>query len=397
MKKLKNHPLVELLMEQYGSMRLPTHRSGTRSFSISSPSTSTSKNTTSGEFNVEVPVQDVDTKVKIKYGHATGMLDDVTISWGNESHNVDFEETGDKAGELETSNLMLYVAYSEDDKWRFIVEVNVDKESDEVLDVDWDTLEIAIDDSKVGAMDDDDVDRAFTIDAPDRSLQEQLQKLAGIRPLYTLNENQPTVFDDESMDELGDIISKYVEDPDDVQRELDRFDDGGFDNMSDMVTANLDRDPEYKAWYNKLHSIKGDEIEISLEDLDFETLKKSFPNKYKKEKFIRPQTDEPYYEDAVSFPNLDDSRMEIGDILALEDWKDKTSRRFGNVTIILKPNAKNWFDEVFVDDEAFNQTRDQLMRGKASAMQRDQELGRSIDENSHVLKENLQRRAGIIK
>ena len=121
------------------------------------------------------------------------------------------------------------------------------------------------------------------------------------------------------------------------------------------------------------------EIEISLEDLDFETLKKSFPNKYKKEKFIRPQTDEPYYEDAVSFPNLDDSRMEIGDILALEDWKDKTSRRFGNVTIILKPNAKNWFDEVFVDDEAFKQTRDQLMRGKASAMKRDQELGRSID------------------
>ena len=69
-------------------------------------------------------------------------------------------------------------------------------------------------------------------------------------------EQTPTVFDDESMDELGDIISKYVEDPDDVQRELDRFDDGGFDNMSNMVIANLLRDPEYKAWYNKLHSIK---------------------------------------------------------------------------------------------------------------------------------------------
>ena len=32
------------------------------------------------------------------------------------------------------------------------------------------------------------------------------------------------------------------------------------------------------------------EIEISLEDLDFETLKNSFPNNYQKEKFIRPQT-----------------------------------------------------------------------------------------------------------
>ena len=110
------------------------------------------------------------------------------------------------------------------------------------------------------------------------------------------------------------------------------------------------------------------EIEISLEDLDFETLKSSFPNNYQKEKFTRPQTDEPYYEDAISFPNLDDSMMEIGDSSALEDWKDKTSRRFGNVTIILKPDGKNWFDKVFVDDEAFNAARDEFIKGKMSAL-----------------------------
>ena len=124
---------------------------------------------------------------------------------------------------------------------------------------------------------------------------------------------------------------------------------------------------------------ENEEIEISLEDLDFETLKKSFPDHYQKEKFTRPQTGEPYYEDAISFPNLDDSMMEIGDTLALEDWKDKTSRRFGNVTIILKPDGKNWFDKVFVADEEFNQAREKFMMGKMSAMQRDQELGRSID------------------
>ena len=71
-----------------------------------------------------------------------------------------------------------------------------------------------------------------------------------------LFENEPTVFDDESMDALLDIIMKYVKDPDDAQDELDRFDNGGFDAMSDMVTANLLRDPEYKAWYDKLHNIK---------------------------------------------------------------------------------------------------------------------------------------------
>ena len=71
--------------------------------------------------------------------------------------------------------------------------------------------------------------------------------------------------------------------------------------------------------------------------------------------------------------------MTIGDSSALEDWKSKTSRRFGNVMIVLKPDGKNWFDKVFINDEEFNQARDGFMRGKASAMKRDQELGRSID------------------
>ena len=121
------------------------------------------------------------------------------------------------------------------------------------------------------------------------------------------------------------------------------------------------------------------EIKISLEDLNFETLKNSFPNNYQKEKFTRPQTGEPYYEDAISFPNLDDSMMSIGDSSALEDWKDKTSRRFGNITIILKPDGKNWFDKVFVADKEFNNAREKFMMGKMSAMKRDQELGRGID------------------
>ena len=167
---------------------------------------------------------------------------------------------------------------------------------------------------------------------------------------------------------------------DDIEDELDRFNNGGFDAMSDYVTANLDRDPEYKAWYNKLHSIKGDEIEISLEDLDFETLKNSFPNNYQKEKFTRPQTDEPYYEDAISFPNLDDSSMEIGDSSALEDYKSKIGRFFGNVTVVLKPDGKNWFDKVFIDDDEFNAKRDEFIRGKASAIQRDMDAGKTIDE-----------------
>ena len=70
---------------------------------------------------------------------------------------------------------------------------------------------------------------------------------------------------------------------------------------------------------------------------------------------------------------------QIGDPEALEDWKDKVRRRFGNVIIKFNDEGKNWFDKVFVDDEAFNAARDRFIRGKMSAMQRDQELGRSID------------------
>ena len=86
----------------------------------------------------------------------------------------------------------------------------------------------------------------------------------------------PTVFDDKSMDELLDIIFKYVKDPDDAEKELERFDQGGFDAMSDMVTANLLRDPDYEAWYNKLHSIDENKLlkQTKLSSEEYQKAKK---------------------------------------------------------------------------------------------------------------------------
>ena len=74
------------------------------------------------------------------------------------------------------------------------------------------------------------------------------------KQLGYLKEEQPTVFDDESMDDLLQIILKYVKDPKDAEKELDMVDYGGLDAMSPELTAQLDRDPEFEAWYNKLHS-----------------------------------------------------------------------------------------------------------------------------------------------
>ena len=75
-----------------------------------------------------------------------------------------------------------------------------------------------------------------------------------LTPLKQVAEEQPTVFDDESMDALRNIILKYVKNPDDAEKELDMVDYGGLDAMSPGVIAQLDRDPEYKAWYRNLHS-----------------------------------------------------------------------------------------------------------------------------------------------
>ena len=168
--------------------------------------------------------------------------------------------------------------------------------------------------------------------AKKQPLIERFQKLAGIKPLY--------------------------------EQETEKW---GRWNLDTSTQAGRD----IKKQSDSIPTVSSSEwIEIKLEDLDFETLKSAFPSNYQKEKFTRPQTDEPYYEDSISFPNLDDSMMEIGDSLALEDWKDKTSRRFGNVTIVLKPYGKNWFDKVFVDDDAFNAAREKFIMGKMSALNR---------------------------
>ena len=118
------------------------------------------QNTRSGEFNVNVPVQNEMEKVNIKYGHVTGPLDDVTISWGDEVHNVDFEEDDVVDDHGNEGKDMIFVAYSEDDKWRFTVDVSVGfnyENSGEIQEVYWDTLEIDTANAKIGGVREQDV------------------------------------------------------------------------------------------------------------------------------------------------------------------------------------------------------------------------------------------------
>ena len=144
------------------------------------------KNTTAGEFDVEVPVQDVDTKVKIKYGFATGPLDDITISWGNESYNVDFKfgETVGNAEAYDEFDIDLYVAKSKDNKYIFEVEVEVMPRefsgdggtiNNDESEVRWDSLNITLNDDES-----DEEGKPFGFDDIPDDLKEHFKKLAGI-------------------------------------------------------------------------------------------------------------------------------------------------------------------------------------------------------------------------
>jgi len=100
--------------------------------------------------------------------------------------------------------------------------------------------------------------------------------------------------------------------------------------------------------------------ELSLDQLKFDDLVKLFRTKdyYNDVHFNRMQPDGkegPYYRDGLSFPNPSDASSIVADMKSLENWKEKTKRRFGNVKVILDPDAEEHWEKVKVDDEKFTQ------------------------------------------
>ena len=159
--------------------------------------------------------------------------------------------------------------------------------------------------------------------------------------------------------------------------------------MMDKEEDDKEQEEWDKGWYgeslkeaaSKLGYLKEDRQEtiISLDDLTFDMLKQVFSDNYKNVHFTRPQTGEPYYRDAISLPNWDDSSTSIGDTVALNHWKKEMRGHYGNVDILLKPEAENWFDKVEIIDDKYKTAKSKFIKGKMSAMQRDMDAGRSID------------------
>ena len=74
------------------------------------------------------------------------------------------------------------------------------------------------------------------------------------------------------LDDLLDIILKYVEDPDNAEEELANYRDRGYPGFSDMLKANLDRDLDFQTWVQVGHDrgLEEDKSvnEGSMSDLD---------------------------------------------------------------------------------------------------------------------------------
>ena len=100
----------------------------------------------------------------------------------------------------------------------------------------------------------------------------ELKELIRTSLLEEMEYDVPSTYTDKDLDDLLSIVLKYVEDPNDAEAEIAKFDTGGFDAMSSSLTANLLRDKDYNDWYNKLHSIeeveedKEEEEDVEVED-----------------------------------------------------------------------------------------------------------------------------------
>ena len=114
--------------------------------------------------------------------------------------------------------------------------------------------------------------------------------------------------------------------------------------------------------------------QVQLDQLKFDDVVKLFkPKDYFNDiHFTRMQPDGkegPFYRDGLSFPNPSDASSVIGDMKSFEDWKQETKRRYGNVKVILDPNAKEHWEKVQVDDARFTQDKKQAGDAKMNVLQ----------------------------
>ena len=94
--------------------------------------------------------------------------------------------------------------------------------------------------------------------------------------------------------------------------------------------------------------------------------------------------------DSVSFPLPMDGLRGVRVKSDFDSWKEETMDRYGNIEIELDPGADSWFEKVSIDDEVFVKDKEDYIEGKSRALQRDREMGFSIDEDKMSPEEEIE-------
>ena len=132
------------------------------------------------------------------------------------------------------------------------------------------------------------------------------------------------------------------------------------------IMQGLDRDPATGQLNNK-------QQEVRLDQLKFDDLVKIFRVKdyFNDIHFNRMQPDGkegPYYRDGLSFPNPNDTSSTVADMKSLENWKERTKRRFGNIKIILDPDAEEHWEKIKIVDDKFSQDKKDADQAKMDTL-----------------------------
>ena len=131
-----------------------------------------------------------------------------------------------------------------------------------------------------------------------------------------------------------------------------------------------------------------EEVKTTLKDLTFDKVTNIFSDDYKDVQFTRKQPDGkdgPYYREAINFPNADDTSTKIGDMSAFKKTNSESEdyefeyNGVSDFEIEFNNKAENWFDRVKINNDAFSDAEAGFTKGKQDFIDKERELGRSID------------------
>lgn len=151
------------------------------------------------------------------------------------------------------------------------------------------------------------------------------------------------VFNPAAEDALEKIVSKYVKDADDIDKEMEAYHNQGYQGFSDMLKANLSRDNDFNTWveYTKDKEQYKKEVGESKLNEDWGSSDQNIMNKAIHDELGQPE----------SMPMPFDKSFESAIESAVDDnwseWEEYKSDREGLIDHAKKAYYRSYFPEKF--------------------------------------------------